>query len=317
MNRAAALLLGVRAGEVAGRQVQEVLRKPDLQRFIGRTLEADEAVEGDLTVRVEGEERFLQAHGTKLRDAEEQILGALVVLNDVSRLRRLETIRRDFVANVSHELKTPITAIKGASETLADGALAEPQEARRFVDIIIKQSDRLNAIIDDLLALSRIEQDSDKGGVSLRHAPLRPVLEAAVQACTVSAQAKALQVELDCAPDLAALINPPLLEQAVINLLTNAIKYSEKEGRIVIDAARHQDQVMLKVQDRGCGIAPEHLPRLFERFYRVDKARSREQGGTGLGLAIVKHIVQAHQGEVTVQSTPGKGSVFTLLLRAR
>jgi two-component system phosphate regulon sensor histidine kinase PhoR len=145
---------------------------------------------------------------------------------------------------------------------------------------------------------------------------LRPVLESAVQACSVGAREKSLQIALHCSGELAAQINAPLLEQAVVNLLTNAIKYSEPAGRIVVDAAQFGDKVMVKVQDWGCGISPEHLPRLFERFYRVDKARSRKQGGTGLGLAIVKHIVQSHGGEVIVNSTPGQGSTFTLILPA-
>jgi two-component system phosphate regulon sensor histidine kinase PhoR len=273
-------------------------------------------VEGDIVLRDTEGERFLQAHGTVLRGAQGQEIGALIVLNDVTRLRRLETLRRDFVANVSHELKTPITAIKGFVETLLDGAVDDPENAQRFLQIITRQADRLNAIIDDLLDLSRIEQEAEKGGIPLVRGALRPVLEAAVQACSLNAREKSLAMVLHCSGELAAQINAPLLEQAVVNLLTNAIKYSEPAGRIVVDACQFGDKVMVKVQDWGCGISPEHLPRLFERFYRVDKARSRKQGGTGLGLAIVKHIVQSHGGEVVVHSTPGQGSTFTLMLPA-
>lgn len=317
LNRAAGRLLGVRPEQVEGRRIQEVVRKADLQRFVGRTLASREPVEGDIVLRdAEDGERFLQAHGTMLRGGQGQEIGALIVLNDVTRLRRLETLRRDFVANVSHELKTPITAIKGFVETLLDGAAEDPENARRFLQIIIRQADRLNAIIDDLLDLSRIEQEAEKGGIPLARGFLRPVLESAVQSCSLGAREKSLQIILHCSSELAAQINAPLLEQAVVNLLTNAIKYSDPSGRIVVDAGQFGDKVMVKVQDWGCGISPEHLPRLFERFYRVDKARSRKQGGTGLGLAIVKHIVQSHGGEVVVHSTPGQGSTFTLVLPA-
>jgi two-component system phosphate regulon sensor histidine kinase PhoR len=316
LNNAAGRLLGVRPEHAEGRRIQEVVRKADLQRFVARALASREPVEGDIVLRDTEGERFLQAHGTVLRGAQGQEIGALIVLNDVTRLRRLETLRRDFVANVSHELKTPITAIKGFVETLLDGAVDDPENAQRFLQIITRQADRLNAIIDDLLDLSRIEQEAEKGGIPLVRGALRPVLEAAVQACSLNAREKSLAMVLHCSGELAAQINAPLLEQAVVNLLTNAIKYSEPAGRIVVDACQFGDKVMVKVQDWGCGISPEHLPRLFERFYRVDKARSRKQGGTGLGLAIVKHIVQSHGGEVVVHSTPGQGSTFTLMLPA-
>ena len=314
LNQAAARLLGVQAEGVQGRRIQEVVRKADLLRFVSRTLESQDPVEGDIVLR-DREEHFLQAHGTLLRGERGQVIGALIVLNDVTRLHRLENVRRDFVANVSHELKTPITAIKAAAETLLDGAAEDPDGARRFTGIIAKQADRLNAIIDDLLALSRIEQ-GDRDSLPLVRGAVRPVLEAALLACGLGAQAKGVVINLFCAPELQARINAPLLEQAVVNLLTNAIKYSEPQGKVVLDASEFQGKVMIKVQDWGCGIAPEHLPRLFERFYRADKARSRHLGGTGLGLAIVKHIIQAHGGEVIVHSTPGEGSVFTLTLPA-
>jgi len=314
LNRAAGRLLGVRPEQAEGRRIQEVVRKADLQRFVARALANREPVEGDIVLHDAEGERYLQAHGTVLRGAQGQEIGALVVLNDVTRLRRLENLRRDFVANVSHELKTPITAIKGFVETLLDGAAEDPDNARRFLQIITRQADRLNAIIDDLLDLSRIEQEAERGGIPLTPGAIRPVLDAAVQACALSAREKSLQIVLHCAAELTAPINAPLLEQAVLNLLTNAIKYSEAQGRVAVDAAQLGDKVMIKVRDWGCGIAPEHLPRLFERFYRVDKARSRKQGGTGLGLAIVKHIVQNHGGEVVVHSVPGEGSTFTLIL---
>jgi two-component system phosphate regulon sensor histidine kinase PhoR len=314
LNRAAARLIGVPAGEVQGRSIQEVVRKVDLQRFVRQILQEEGPVEGDLVMRGNEGERFLQAHGTRLRGDQGQQIGALIVLNDVTRLRRLENLRSEFVANVSHELKTPVTAIKGAAETLLAGALEDPKGAERFIGIVAKQADRLGAIIDDLLALSRIEQEAGLEGVALEEGSLRPVLEGAIQTCAMAAGEKDIRINLFCDPELRAGINAPLLEQAVVNLLTNAVKYSDKGGIIVVDASLHAERVMIKVQDFGCGIDPQHLPRLFERFYRVDRARSRALGGTGLGLSIVKHIVQSHGGEVVVNSTPGKGSVFTIIL---
>ncbi len=312
-NQAAAQFLGVDPEKLQGQRIAEVARKADLQRFIGRTLEGPGPIEGEIVLQDEAA-RYLQAHGTVLRDAEQQEIGVLIVLHDVTRLRRLENIRRDFVANVSHELKTPITAIKASVETLLDGAAVSPADSQKFLKIVAKQADRLNAIIDDLLALSRIEQNDDVSGMVLEVQFLEPALRSALQSCEVAAADKGIDLQLACDAELQARINTPLLEQAVINLVGNAIKYGERQSRVQVEAEVEDDMLKIRVRDRGCGISKEHLPRLFERFYRVDKARSRHQGGTGLGLAIVKHIIQAHGGSVTVSSEPGAGSVFTLLL---
>jgi two-component system phosphate regulon sensor histidine kinase PhoR len=313
LNRAAADLLQVEPGQVQGARLQEVARKADLQRFVARTLASPSPLEGEIVLRGD-KERFIQAHGTVLRDARQKEIGVLVVLHDVTRLRRLENVRRDFVANVSHELKTPITAIKGSVETLLDGAMIEQGDAIRFLEIIAKQADRLNAIIDDLLALSRIEQGAETNGMPLLAEFLEPTLRSAMQSCQMAATEKSIRLVLECAEGVRAKINAPLMEQAIVNLVDNAVKYSEAQSEVVILAEGRPEEVLITVRDRGCGIDQEHLPRLFERFYRVDKARSRRQGGTGLGLAIVKHIVQAHGGRVTVESVPGEGSAFTIHL---
>lgn len=314
INQSAADLLNINPMDVIGRRIQEVVRKPDLQKFISQALQSQQRIEADITLVIRGEELFLQGHGTPLRDSSGKDIGALVVLNDMTRLQRLENIRRDFVANVSHELKTPITAIKGSVETLMDGAVNEKEDAERFLGIIARQSDRLNAIIEDLLALSRIEQDEEQAGIELSRTPLREVLLDTLQACQAKAQNKQITLEMECQEGLEANINAPLFEQALINLLDNAIKYSRDKGRIRLTAAGDFSSLVINVQDWGTGIPQEHLHRLFERFYRVDKARSRKLGGTGLGLAIVKHIIQSHNGEISVSSTPGKGSTFTIQL---
>jgi two-component system, OmpR family, phosphate regulon sensor histidine kinase PhoR len=229
-------------------------------------------------------------------------------------VHRLENVRRDFVANVSHELKTPVASIKGFVETLLDGALDDHADARRFLGIVSRQADRLASIIEDLLALSRIEQSETSGTLPLDQQPLAGLLVTATDDCRPRATERSIRLELTCPPMLMVTVNGPLLEQAVINLVDNAIKYSEPGKTVWLSADADADGTAIRVRDEGCGIAAEHLPRLFERFYRVDKARSRNLGGTGLGLSIVKHIVQAHAGTIAVESTPGVGTTFTIRL---
>ena len=313
LNKASAQLLAIDPLQARGRGLQEVVRNADLRRFITRTLAAKDPLEDDLVLRG-NQESVLQARGAALHDGQGRAIGAVVVLNDVTDFRRLEHIRRDFVANVSHELKTPITSIKGFVETLLDGAIRDPVDADRFLRIIAKQADRLNSIIEDLLSLSKIEQGEETSDIALEPASLQEVLESAVHNCESQAADRNIRVRVNCPSGLAANINIPLLEEAVINLLDNAVKYSESGKEVLVSAMEMGDEVQIRVEDRGCGIPAEHLARIFERFYRVDKARSRKLGGTGLGLAIVKHIVQAHHGRVTVKSSPGIGSMFSIHL---
>jgi two-component system phosphate regulon sensor histidine kinase PhoR len=240
----------------------------------------------------------------------------VIVLNDVTDVQRLESVRRDFVANVSHELKTPVASIKGFVETLLDGAADDPAASRRFLEIVARQADRLAAIIDDLLALSRIEQSEGAGNLPLEPTRLADVIAAVVADCGPRAAERSIRLETTCTDGLVADVNPPLLEQALINLVDNAIKYSDPGGGVWVAAEEAGGALVVRVSDEGCGIEAEHLPRLFERFYRVDRARSRRLGGTGLGLAIVKHIVLAHGGSIGVESRPGVGTTFTMRLPA-
>jgi two-component system phosphate regulon sensor histidine kinase PhoR len=312
INRAAADLLDVEADEAAGRPMQDVIRNPDLRRFALTAIDCREPVEDDLLLRGV-RDRTIRLRGTALRDASGDG-GAVIVLNDVTEVQRLENVRRDFVANVSHELKTPVASIKGFVETLLDGALDDHADARRFLGIVSRQADRLASIIEDLLALSRIEQSETSGTLPLERQPLAGLLVAATDDCRPRATERSIHLELTCPPMLMVTVNGPLLEQAVINLVDNAIKYSEPGKTVWLSADADADGTAIRVRDEGCGIAAEHLPRLFERFYRVDKARSRNLGGTGLGLSIVKHIVQAHAGTIAVESTPGVGTAFTIRL---
>jgi len=313
MNRAAARMFGCDPAEAQGRSIQEVVRNTVLHQLVTSALSSPKAVEKDILLLSENE-RFLQGHGTTLKDAKGERIGALIVLNDVTRLKRLETIRRDFVANVSHEIKTPITAIKGFVETLGNGGMEKPEEAERFLGIIKKHVRRLEALVEDILAFSRIERETERGEIVLSEGRVQDVIQAAIQACEPAAQAKDIKLELSCAEDLLAKMDVRLMEQALVNLLDNAVKYSGERSVVRAEAGQTNSDTVIRVLDQGCGIEKKHLPRLFERFYRVDKARSREKGGTGLGLAIVKHIAQAHGGRVEVESLPGKGSAFTLRL---
>ncbi len=316
MNTSAHQQLDIDQHDVQGKRLLEVVRNIELLRFIQLTLSGNEQTEKTIVFHLgKKDERILQVHGAQLFDAKKKRIGALVVTNDVSRLLRLENLRRDFVANVSHELKTPITSIKGYVETLLDETEEHPRHVKDFLEIVSKQTNRLEAIVEDLLSLAKIEQKSGaRDEMSLEKGRIIDVLRGATEACCVRAGDHNIQIKLNCPENIYGLINGPLLEQAVINLLDNAIKYSKPEGVVEIDTKLREKDILIHVKDSGVGIAPEHLARLFERFYVVDKGRSRESGGTGLGLAIVKHIIQAHGGSVKVESDPGKGSIFTLYL---
>jgi two-component system phosphate regulon sensor histidine kinase PhoR len=315
INSAGADMLQLDPATAQNLPVQEVIQDSGLKWFINRTLSNPEPIEEEVEIKDNGR-RIFKAHGTSLRDSQGISLGTLVVLHDITQLRQLENTRRDFVANVSHELKTPITSIKGFVETLLAGALKEPENAENFLRIIANQTDRLNEIIDDLLTLSRIEQETERRQIFLHGQKIKAVLQSAIQVCQAKAAEKKIILELNCPEDLRAQINPPLLEQALVNLVDNAVKFSEPGRMVHVEAQRQGPEVIIRVRDQGPGIPPEHLPRIFERFYRVDAGRSRKIGGSGLGLAIVKHIALAHGGRVTVASTPGEETVFSLHLPA-
>ncbi|NUO20048.1 PAS domain-containing protein [bacterium] len=310
MNNAAARLFEVERERAKGRILEEAVRNTDIHNFVRFTLKAGQAVEREI-IRYENQERILQLRGTPILESGE-VAGVVVVINDVTKMRRLEATRREFVANASHELKTPVTAIKGSIETLREGALANPRDAERFLDMMGRQADYLQSIIEDLLSLARIEQAAEENKLAAERQPISPVLQDAIEATSTSAEARGQRVSLDCSPELEATFNHFLIRQAVINLIDNACKYSPEGTGIDVRAEIAEKQLVISVCDQGPGIAEKHLTRIFERFYRVEASRNRKYGGTGLGLAIVKHAALAHGGTAEVETQLGKGSTFII-----
>jgi two-component system phosphate regulon sensor histidine kinase PhoR len=316
VNKAAAFLFAIDTKNAPGRLLGEVLRNSAFLHFAARILKDTEPAEEDILVPSlhdgSSGDRILQLHGSVLRSGDGRCVGAVLVASDVTRLRRLESMRKEFVANVSHELRTPLTTIKGFVETLLAGAIDSREEAQRFLTIISGQAERLTSLVEDLLTLALIEREEEARSPAMELRPVIDVVQAAMRDQAAHAAAKNIRVTAKGDPALAARLNAPLLEQAIGNLIDNAIKYSEPDREITVSAAKSDGDIIVAVSDQGMGIPREHLDRIFERFYRVDKARSRKMGGTGLGLAIVKHIAGLHGGRCAVQSEPGRGSTFTI-----
>lgn len=312
LNRAAERMLSLSGAAVRGRLLQEALRQPALNDFVASAMQSTSGTSAELVL--EGAAHAtIQATSQPLRDARDRPVGLLLLLSDVTDLRRLENIRSEFVANVSHELRTPITNIKGYIETMLQVGVEDRQQTRQFLEIIQRSADRLASIIDDLLALARLEQPDSRAALELIDLPVKRIVAAAISQHESAAGAKSIRIVTHVDDALIMKANAHLMEQALGNLLSNAVKYSPARTKVTISARPADgDLVEIAVADEGPGIDARHLPRIFERFYRVDKARSRELGGTGLGLSIVKHIALAHGGRVEVDSKVGKGSVFRL-----
>jgi two-component system phosphate regulon sensor histidine kinase PhoR len=261
-------------------------------------------------------ERYLEVQVAPIR-RDGCCIGVVTVFHDISRLRQLERVRRDFVANVSHELRTPLTAIKGCAETLAEGALQDPEAAGRFVQVISSHADRLHRLLDDILDLARLEQEDQQ--IRAARVVLRPLIEGCVAAVAQAASRKGIALAVEVAPEVEVRCDGKLIEQAVINLLDNAVKYTPEGGAVTVRARpsvapEPDSKVVVEVSDTGIGIPAADLERIFERFYRVDKGRSRALGGTGLGLSIVRHAIQAHAEQVWASSELGRGSTFHFTL---
>lgn len=312
INKIATVLLNITAEKVKKQKIETVITNQDFVNFVDEIFRTQSTLEKEIIIKSAGE-KFLRTKGTVITNKDSGIV-AIIVINDITKVKQLENVRKDFVANVSHELKTPVTAIKGFIETLQDGAIDNPQEAKHFLDIILKHTNRLNAIIEDLLSLSRLEQNNNSSTTRMEQYQLYSVLESAIQICKINSSIKSMKVSLQCSHDIYVNLDILLFEQSIVNLIDNAIKYSDENKEISITVNKTEKEILIELKDQGCGISEEDIPRIFERFYRVDKARSKNVGGTGLGLAIVKHIINSHNGYITVCSSLHCGSAFTIHL---
>ena len=312
MNGAMGTILAHAFPSDVGKHYLEVFRDPELNDLIQATLADKKGYRRSLSPLGQPGKTF-QIQSSSVQYPENGGEGVIVVFHDVTDLKRLERVRQDFVANVSHELRTPLTAIKGYVEALRDGVLQDPTQAEKFLGVIQRHSERMDKIVSDLLLLSEMESADRVLQKETVHLP--EIIRTAVETLRPLAEGKKqnLRVEpMEGLPSLRA--DSQKIHQVLINLLHNAISYTPEEGSITMEAMPVPDGVEVSVADNGIGIRPEDLSRIFERFYRVDKGRSRELGGTGLGLSIVKHIVEAHGGKVGVESKPGRGSRFTFFL---
>ncbi|MEN9572940.1 MAG: hypothetical protein RL514_795 [Verrucomicrobiota bacterium] len=312
VNQALERLFGIH-GDIRGRTVMEALRLHQVQELVNRTLLDGQVQEFELELPGLEGNRSLQVNSAVVLCADGRQQGLILVCHDLTRLKQLENTRREFVANVSHELRTPLSLIKGYVETLIDGAKDKPEVATKFLQTIEKHADRLTYLIEDLLTISRLE--SGQVVMNLQRIEPAEVVERVLSDLETKAAAKQSHLVNEVPATTAVQADSDRLQQVFFNLVDNAIKYGRTGGSVVIGARKTDTkQVELWVRDDGPGIPAEAQTRVFERFYRVDKARSRDAGGTGLGLAIVKHIVQSHGGEVWVESEPGKGATFFFTL---
>ena len=313
VNEAFARLFSV-AGDVRGRTVMEALRLHQVQALVNQTLIEGQMQVGELTLPGVEEDRYFAVNGAAVISLDGQRQGMILVFHDLTRLKQLENTRREFVANVSHELRTPLSLIKGYVETLIDGARDNPEVALKFLHTIERHADRLTFLIEDLLTISRLE--SGQIVINLASTELRSVVARVVEDLASRAATRQVTLVNEVPEALQAVADPERLHQVFANLVDNAIMHGRVGGTVRIGAQAPTEQtVELWVQDDGAGIPPEACARVFERFYRVDKARTREAGGTGLGLAIVKHLVLAHGGEVRVEGGLGTGAKFAFTLR--
>jgi two-component system phosphate regulon sensor histidine kinase PhoR len=315
VNPAARALLGLGHRDPTGKHLLEVYRSPLLQEVIEEVIRQKEPLAREMTLRRREPFHLAVAAAPMLRDRE--CVGAVAVLHDITTLRQLERVRSDFVANVSHELRTPLASITGYAETLLSGAVELDPMAKEFIETIERHGKRLTMMVSDLLVLARVEASGDRP--QLGRVRLPEVLVEVLESCEHLARQKEVTLEIDVQEEASQVLGEGrALTQVLRNLVENGIRYTQEGGWVKLEARLlpESPRVCIQVTDNGVGIEPQHLPRIFERFYRVDKGRSRGDGGTGLGLAIVKHMMLAMGGQIDVSSVPGQGSVFSLRLRA-
>lgn len=312
INPAACSLLGI-TPDSRGRYLLECIRNYDLSQLFQQVLQEQETIQQEIQI-FSPQHHIFRAIVSPIRSQRTgRLVGVVAILHDITEQKRLEQMRTDFVANVSHELRTPLTSIKGFVETLQDGAINDPESAKRFLKIMETETDRMVDLVKDLLELSRLEA-SDRSW-DLTTVDLNIIAQNMADAYYQRAQALGIELSISAEDDLPLVKgDATLLRQVIANLLDNALKYTDAGGQVWVTFARDGNNAVLEVQDTGVGIQAKHLDRIFERFYRVDKGRCRQRGGTGLGLAIVKHIVEKHGGTITIESEYGVGSTFTVTL---
>ncbi|PLS02567.1 two-component system histidine kinase PnpS [Neobacillus cucumis] len=303
----------INPSEYLNKQYYEVIDYEEICQLIAEVFRTEQKVRKQLHLPLQIERKYFMVYGVPIIGVNNVWKGVLLVFHDITELKKLEQMRKDFVANVSHELKTPVTSIKGFTETLLDGAMNNKETLQAFLSIILKESDRLQSLIQDLLELSKIEQHGFR--LNIQPFDLHFLLKEVIKLLEGKAVAKNIKLEFSCEQSPVLIKgDTDRLKQVFINLISNAISYTPTNGAVEIFLVEYEQKVSVHVKDTGVGISKEDIPRIFERFYRVDRARSRNSGGTGLGLAIVKHLIEAHHGIISVKSKLGEGSEFTIEL---
>lgn len=312
VNRKFIELFGKTESSYTKQLYYDVLEQEQIYSAIQEAFLYEQKVKDAITVKGEPIKRYIELVGAPIFNEAKDLRGVVIVFHDITDLKKVEKMRKDFVANVSHELRTPITSIKGFAETLLDEQLNDSSIHNKFLNIIYNESDRLQALVRDLLELSRLEKEEMT--IQTQTCPVDDLLESVITIVDREAKKKAIDFQVNI--DKTSIIegDPDRLKQLFNNLLYNAINYTSNNGKVILTVSKHESHVEITVEDNGIGIPKDKCSRIFERFYRVDKARSRDTGGTGLGLAIVKHIVEAHQGSIQVESAIDEGSKFIVNL---
>ncbi|HLR53313.1 MAG TPA: ATP-binding protein [Pseudogracilibacillus sp.] len=314
VNRKFQTIIGHPSQDFIGDLYYDVFQNEEFQAVVQEAFLYEKRAKKEFSFTHHGETVYVEMVGAPIFNERNILRGAVLVLNDITEFKHVEMMRKDFVANVSHELKTPITSIKGFAETLLDGALPDRGTQEKFLKIIYEESDRIQLLIEDLLHLSQLEKEDST--LHKEEVQIDSLLENVMHMIAATASSKAITIQTDIQPQIVLQADEEKLKQLLLNLLTNAISYTPPHAKISLSMHKQDESVVLQVSDEGIGIEAKDIPRIFERFYRVDTARSRDTGGTGLGLAIVKHIVELHQGDIEVSSEYGKGSTFTVTLPA-
>lgn len=313
INKSYKDIFSVRSADYLYKQYYKVIPYRQVTDLAEEIFMTEHKVIRDMALEIKNEKKSFQVYGVPIIGTNDRWMGILLVFNDITELKKLEQVRKDFVANVSHELKTPITSIKGFSETLLDGAMEDKETLEEFLRIILKESHRLQTLIQDLLDLSKLEQHHFS--LNKDEFNLVEILNKATKMLEGRAEAKNIKLKFPQSNEIIQIQGDrSRLTQVFLNLITNAVIYTPNDGEINVYVVEKKKKIEVRIQDTGIGINPAEIPRIFERFYRVDKARSRNSGGTGLGLAIVKHLVELHRGTIHVESEMGVGTTFTVIL---